>query len=161
MTPQLEKALELARLLMAPWQTSFATPAPDRLDVCMPAEDLLHAVQLLTEARWGYLSTITGLDLAPAENALELLYHFSHGAAVLTLRVKLPHESPVVASIDRFAFIASVYEREIREMLGVEFIGMRDTSRLFLPDEWPQGQYPLRKAWNRAALQVAAQPQGE
>lgn len=160
MTPQLEKALEMARLLMAPWQTTFAALAPDRLDVSLPPEDLLHAVELLTESHWGYLSTITGLDLAPAENALELLYHFSHGAAVLTLRVKLPHENPIIASIDQFAFIASVYEREIREMLGVEFNGMRDTSRLFLPDEWPEGQYPLRKAWSRAALQAITQPQG-
>lgn len=160
MTPQLEKALEMARLLMAPWQTTFAAPAPDRLDVSLPPEDLLHAVELLTEARWGYLSTITGLDLAPTENMLELLYHFSHGAAILTLRVKLPHQSPAIASIDKFAFIASVYEREIREMLGVEFIGMRDTSRLFLPDEWPQDQYPLRKAWSRANLEAALQPQG-
>jgi len=30
-------------------------------------------------------------------------------------------------------------------MLGVTFRGAPDTARLFLPDDWPEGVYPLLK----------------
>jgi NADH-quinone oxidoreductase subunit D len=39
---------------------------------------------------------------------------------------------------------ADVYEREIREMFGIEFNGM-NYENLLLPDGFPEGLYPLRK----------------
>ncbi|HQP91511.1 MAG TPA: NADH-quinone oxidoreductase subunit C [Candidatus Omnitrophota bacterium] len=41
---------------------------------------------------------------------------------------------------------ASLFEREIKEMFGVQPLGSPDQRRLNLHDEvWPQGSYPLRK----------------
>ena len=41
---------------------------------------------------------------------------------------------------------ASFFEREIKEMFGIEPLGAPDTRRLKLHDEvWPEGFYPLRK----------------
>jgi NADH:ubiquinone oxidoreductase subunit C len=36
-------------------------------------------------------------------------------------------------------------EREIHEMFGVNFIGHPQLETLLLPDDWPQGVFPLRK----------------
>jgi NADH:ubiquinone oxidoreductase subunit C len=36
-------------------------------------------------------------------------------------------------------------EREIHEMLGVEFKGHPNMKRLLLADSFPEGKYPLRK----------------
>jgi Ni,Fe-hydrogenase III component G len=30
-------------------------------------------------------------------------------------------------------------------MFGITVAGAPDSSRLFLPDQWPEGSYPLRK----------------
>ncbi len=54
--------------------------------------------------------------------------------------------SPSFDSLAKDMFSASLFEREMREMFGIEPLGSPDTRRLSLHDEvWPQGQYPLRK----------------
>jgi Ni,Fe-hydrogenase III component G len=40
---------------------------------------------------------------------------------------------------------AVLYERDLMEMLGVQVKGHPDPRRLFLPDDWPAGKFPLRK----------------
>lgn len=87
--------------------------------------------------------TVSGTD---TRAALELLYHFSSDAegAVLSLRVALPKERPEIDSLAPHLKAAEWVERELREMLGVEFRGHPDPRRLLLSDDWPQGVHPLR-----------------
>ena len=87
--------------------------------------------------------TISGTD---TRAALELLYHFSADAegAVLSLRVALPKENPAIDSLSPYLKGAEWVERELREMLGVEFRGHPDPRRLLLADDWPEGAHPLR-----------------
>jgi NADH-quinone oxidoreductase subunit C len=40
---------------------------------------------------------------------------------------------------------AVLYEREVHDLLGVVFDGHPSLERLILPDDWPEGVYPLRK----------------
>ena len=37
------------------------------------------------------------------------------------------------------------YEREVRDMFGLQPVGLPDERRLVLPDDWPDDLYPLRK----------------
>jgi NADH-quinone oxidoreductase subunit C len=37
-------------------------------------------------------------------------------------------------------------EREIHEMLGIKFIGHPRLTHLLLDDDWPKGDFPLRKS---------------
>jgi Ni,Fe-hydrogenase III component G len=37
-------------------------------------------------------------------------------------------------------------------MLGVNVEGLPEGKRYPLPDDWPDGQYPLRKDWNKKML---------
>jgi NADH:ubiquinone oxidoreductase subunit C len=145
--------IEGARDILAPWtqETDDAVDeqAPDRLYVLIAPSDLLDAVKALhTDARWGYLATITGVDLGVEAGEIEVLYHFASGANVTTLRVRIPRDNPQVPTL--YGLIPSVtfYERELIEMLGVTVEGTPNTDRLFLPDDWPEGIYPLRKDFN-------------
>ncbi len=138
-------ALEIAQTLLAQWARETATPEPKRLDVTITPADLIPAVTALREARWGYLAAITGLDKGKDKAQIEVLYQFCSGAAVLTLRVTIPRDAAVVPSVCGVIPSASFLERELMEMLGVQAEGTPDTSRLFLPDDWPAGVYPLRK----------------
>lgn len=53
---------------------------------------------------------------------------------------------PVFESLSRFIHSASFFEREMKEMFGIEAQGAPDDRRLRLHDEvWPSGAYPLRK----------------
>ncbi len=141
-----ETLLQRAGEILAPFTRSTNTPESNRLDVHIAASDLVPATKALTEASWGYLATITGTDLGQEANHIEALYHFCEGAAVATLRVLLPREGcPEIASVSDLIPVASFFERELGEMLGVTVVGTPDPSRLFLADDWPEGVYPLRK----------------
>lgn len=55
-------------------------------------------------------------------------------------------DNPHFSSLAKDIHSASLFEREIREMFGIEPQGNPDLRRLRLHDEvWPQGFYPLRK----------------
>jgi len=137
----LKTALEL--LAVAP--SAVAQPEPNRCDVRLEPGDLVAAAAKLQAAHWGYLSAITGLDHGPASGELEALYHFCHGAAVLTLRVRLPRQGAALPSLCDLTAIAGPLERELSEMFGININGSPDRNRLYLPDEWPPELYPLRK----------------
>ncbi|NMC80497.1 MAG: hydrogenase large subunit, partial [Chloroflexi bacterium] len=42
---------------------------------------------------------------------------------------------------------ATLYERELMEMMGVQLVGTPSSDRLLLPDEWPENVFPLRKSF--------------
>ncbi len=139
-----EAALDTAVTILAPWGPTATRPEPTRLDVTIAREHLLDAVAALQGARWGYLSAMTGLDL-PATGEFEVLYHFCAGAAIVTLRVRAPKADATVPSICGLIPSASFFERELSEMFGITVAGTPNPARLFLPDDWPEGVFPLRK----------------
>ena len=139
-----EAMLRAAVELLAPWARESGTPEPGRRDVVVDAGDLLDAVAALRAAGAGYLAAITGLDEGPA-GAIEVLYHFCAGAAVLTLRARLQRDAATVPSLCAIVPSAGLFERELREMLGVDVDGLPDPSRLYVAEDWPAGVYPLRK----------------
>jgi NADH:ubiquinone oxidoreductase subunit C len=166
-------SMETAEAILQPMVERFGYQGEYRLDAYISVHRLLEAVQILLNNGWIHLSAITGVDLpapgpaaagAPAsenppalhdvpeigaqdaaESRIELLYHFCLGPAILTLRTSLAYSNPVAPSICGLLSYATLYERELIEMFGVTFEGTPDTSRLLLPDDWPDGVYPLRK----------------
>lgn len=156
----LEETLQRAENLLQPYGQNFNRPELNRLDVYLQRENLLAAVQALLEARWGYLSTITGIDRpsaaveegqTPMEGEIEVLYSFCSGAAVVSLRVRVPYSDAALPSICPLIPSATLGERELMEMFGIKVEGTPDTSRLILADSWPEGVYPLRKSFVPAA----------
>ena len=148
-----ETKLHEAQVLVQPWAQEVTTPEPPRLDAVIEPGDLLAAVKALRDAGWGYLSAITGVDLGVEDGQLEVLYHFSEGAAILTLRVRVSREgSPSVPSIYGLIPSVSFYEREIQEMFGITVENTPNKDRLFLPEDWPDGVYPLRKDFSMDQL---------
>jgi NADH:ubiquinone oxidoreductase subunit C len=154
-----EKAIEIGRELAERWTFHLETrqPEPNRLDVLLasPADLVPFAVGLRVQ-RIGYLAAVTGLDLGPEAGQLELLYHFCYGAAIVTLRLSVPRQGAVVPTLSAIIPSAESSEREIAEMFGVTFDGLRAAGHLYLPDEWPESTYPLRKDWTPPVLAGAA-----
>ena len=166
-----ETALKFATELLAPWTRSATNPEANRLVVSISRDNLKKAVQALLDAHWGYLSCIFGVDFpgnlgpqpeekqwqrlneseflqaARQEGIVRVHYVFCNGAACVTLRVAPHYSSLHVPSICDLIPSASLMERELMEMFGVIVDGTPDTRHLLLPDQWPDGEYPLRKGW--------------
>lgn len=81
-------------------------------------------------------------------SGIEILYHFSHDSSgkMISLRTLIvDKKNPQMPSIALMIKGAEWIEREIWELLGINFIGHPDLRHLLLIDDWPQGKYPLRK----------------
>jgi NADH-quinone oxidoreductase subunit C len=77
----------------------------------------------------------------------EVVYHllsYKHGH-VFGLKVYLPRENPIVASVESLWGVANWHEREAFDMFGIAFTGNTDLRRILLPDDWTG--HPLRKDW--------------
>ena len=97
--------------------------------------------------KYPHLAIISSSDLG-AE--VELIYHFTmyygHHLEELSLglRVRLPKINLKIPTITDLIPGAIFTERETQEMMGVEVVGIPDSRRLFLPEDFPQGVYPWR-----------------
>jgi NADH:ubiquinone oxidoreductase subunit C len=115
------------------------------------AEDLVPAMEALLREGITHLSTISGLDDG---ERYELLYHmlrygdYEDGdlgpATAVTVRLFLDRDDPEITSLVDTVPGASMYEREVMDMLGVEFEGHPKPERLMLADDWEAGP-PMRK----------------
>lgn len=139
-----------AEALLSRWMEGAARPQPHRLDLEIASGELLEAVGTLVSARWGYLVAISGVDPGIETDTLWALYHFAEGAAVVTLRVIMPRQTPAVPTIRELIPLAGIYEQELSEVLGITIMGAAPRGRLFLADDWPEGVYPLRKEFQPA-----------
>lgn len=137
-------ALQTAITLVSPYAKSSSTPIAHRIDMFLDVDKLLPAVKALQAAKWGYLSAISGLD-HPESNEIEVLYHMCSGATIVNLRIRTPRTAAHVPSVCGIIPAATFFERELSEMFGITVTDTPNPDRLFLPDEWPAGVYPLRK----------------
>ncbi|HTY13647.1 MAG TPA: NADH-quinone oxidoreductase subunit C [Candidatus Omnitrophota bacterium] len=89
-------------------------------------------------------STASGLD---TRAGVEILYHLAidREGLLVSLRVLVPKPELKMQSFFDIMPAVEWVEREIHEMLGVDFTGHPNLKRLLLPDDWPEGVYPFRK----------------
>jgi len=153
---EMNSILDSGKNIIAPRIMESKTPEENRLDVWVLPENFKEVVRSLVENHWGYLMTITGLDIPAVispENEeiqggeLEGLYHFANEDAIITIRVKVPYSKPQIDSICDLIPSATIYEREAIELFGFEILNTPSTEKLVLPDSWPEGVYPLRKSF--------------
>lgn len=96
------------------------------------------------------LCTITGQDEG---GSFLIIYHLARNdGTVLNLKVKIQKMNARWKSIGTKFPGGIIYEREIVDLLGVQFEGLPPGPRYPLPDDWPAGQYPLRKDWQATNL---------
>lgn len=109
----------------------------------VPARLVEVAHALINSHRLRFI-TASGVD---SRFSVEVLYHFSADpeGVVLTLRVTLAKDDLEIDSLAPITRAADWIEREIHEMLGVNFRGHPDPRRLLLADDWPEGKHPLRR----------------
>ncbi|HMB25094.1 MAG: NADH-quinone oxidoreductase subunit C [Chloroflexota bacterium] len=141
-----EQSLKTAEELLVTWNKEATHPETNRLDAVVTKEDLRPAVQALHDAHWGYLSSITGMDLGVESGQMEALYHFCNGPAITTLRVRTPRtDEAAVPTIEDIIPPAMFFERELHETVGIQIEGTKHSERLFISDDWPEGVYPMRQ----------------
>lgn len=127
--------------------TEQAAVSTRRIYLGVPAQRFMDILTYCAQdLGFSYLCTITGLDTG--EN-FEFIYHLANGEGiVLSLKYLTSREDPVVIpSVLPIYAGATFYERELEGLLGVKVEGLPEGRQYPLPDNWPQGEYPMRKDW--------------
>ena len=112
-----------------------------------------HFIEVLTylrdELSFNSLCTVTGLDMG---DQFQLIYHVAKNSGViLSLKENAPKSDPVFDTATELYKGGVLFELEARNLLGLTIHGIPEDIRYPLPDNWPEGQYPLRKEWKSLA----------
>jgi NADH-quinone oxidoreductase subunit C len=122
---------------------------PRRLYISIPRERLTEAAKFLHRERGMRLAICTGID---TRAGFEVLYHFSEDktGTMYTLKVVAPKDDPRLESQASWFPAADWIEREMRELLGIDFPGHPNLVPLLTSDtDWDKGKYPLRRDFER------------
>ena len=125
-------------------EVKVEVPRQHRVMVYTPIEQFIRTMKFLREKGITHVSTISGVDKI-TENRFEILYHLYWEKNVISVRVEIPRDAPEVPTVSNIFPGALIYEREIQDMFGIKVKDIPDNRRLLLYDEWPEGEYPLRK----------------
>jgi NADH-quinone oxidoreductase subunit C len=91
-----------------------------------------------------YLTSISGVDYPERSPRFDLVYHFVSLKYKHVLAIKVGvGEKEVAPSLTPLWKSADWNEREIFDLLGIQFSGHPDLRRILLPDQWKG--HPLRK----------------
>ena len=133
-------------------QGKICIPRVRRIFAEVPREEFMNVLEYaVKELGFDWLCTITGLDVG---DDLQFIYHVAEkNGVVLNLKQNAPKSDPVIKSVTPIFNGATFYEKELVDMLGAVVEGLPKSGRRYpLPDDWPEGQYPLRKDWNPEML---------
>ena len=118
---------------------------PRRVYFSAKKEDIRKVASFLFKDLELRFSIASGVD---TPDGFEILYHFcdDKSGEVYSVRVLIEDKkSPSIDSITPLFAGAEWIEREMWELLGINFTGHPNLKRLLLDEEWPEGEYPLRK----------------
>lgn len=115
-----------------------------RVYVTVAQEDAKEVVRYLFSDLEARMSIASGIDTRPG---IEILYHLAMDKHNMIITVKALVRKPELEmpTFTDFMPAANWIEREIHELLGVDFIGHPNLETLLLPDDWEPGVFPLRK----------------
>ncbi len=122
---------------------------PRRLYIKIPRADLTAVAKFLHNERGMRLSICTGID---TREGFEILYHFSEDSTgiIYTVKVLVPKDEPEVESLGSWFPAAQWIEREMHELLGVNFIGHPNLVPLLTSDnDWDPERKPLRRDYEQ------------
>ena len=108
-------------------------------------ENLLDAAAKAQELGFDQLSVITGVDYEDRVEAIYNLFSYDNKHN-LVLKVILDHDNPEVDSLTSLWKGADWLERETYDLVGINFTGHPNLTRILLPEGW--NGHPLRKDYD-------------
>lgn len=103
-------------------------------------KDLLNVLNKLKLAGIHRIVSISGVDTG---KKIDVVYHFNMEGKLINLKTSLSKKALFIKSITNIFPGATLFERELSEMLGVKIVGHPDMKLLFLDKKSPKT--PLRK----------------
>lgn len=123
---------------------SYDSPSFNRGYIEVESKNILTVSNSLYNDLGVRFITATGFDTS---KSIEIFYHYNFDKLnfVLTVKTVIQRENPSIDSISKIFDGALWIEREMHELLGIDFLGHPKLKHLLLPDDWEEGNYPYRR----------------
>ncbi len=118
--------------------------SPRRTYMTISREKVYDFVEFLYKEKGFRFSIATGID---TRDGIEIIYHFSHDEAgtYYNIKVLVPKDDLKIKSMTTLLPATDWIEREIHELLGVDFVGHPNLVPLLTAETWPADLCPLRR----------------
>ena len=115
-----------------------------RVYIDIDKEDIKDTANFIFKDLGARFNIASGVD---TPKQIEILYHFSFDelSLVVSIRTFVDKGNCQIDSLAPTIKATGWIEREIHELLGVDFKGHPDLRPLLLPDDWPKDKFPLRR----------------
>jgi len=139
-----DRAKRLVEALQHLYPEVEAADSHGYLSVSVPVETLERAARVLKDQLgYRYLSMVTAVDWPDRIDVIYLAFTLEHAHGVL-LQASLPRvELPDCPSLTSVWAGAEFQEREVYDLMGINFVGHPDLRRILTEDDFPG--HPLRK----------------
>jgi NADH:ubiquinone oxidoreductase subunit C len=119
-----------------------------RYYITIPKEKIGNMTKFLYQEKGLRLAIATGID---TREGFEIIYHFSLDSAgtLFNIKVLIPKDNPTIQSLAPIFESANWIEREIHELLGINFEGHPNMKPLLTADDWPEDKHPLRRDYEQ------------
>jgi len=113
--------------------------------LAVPRAQLHSVAARLKDFGFERFGMVTAVDFG---DDFELVYRLqsSRFGVGLFLKTEVPRDEPAIETITDLWPAADWQEREVYDLMGVEFIGHPDLRRILLPEDWVG--HPLRKDYH-------------
>ncbi len=128
-------------------EVSIKIHSPRRTYIRISKDRVYDFAKFLFEEKKCRLSIATGID---TREGLEIIYHFTLDEAGTYYNIKtvIPKDDLQIKSLATFLPAANWIEREIHELLGVDFVGHPNLKPLLTAETWPADLCPLRRDYS-------------
>jgi len=135
-------------------ERAYASSDSTYFAISIPVEDWVAFAEAAKTRGFDTFSDLFAIDHftdAPLfEVVLNLVAMIANERIVVSTTV--PYDDPTVPTLTGIFAGANFYEREAFDLMGIEFPGHPDLTRILMPDEW-EG-HPLRKDYDIGAVPV-------
>jgi NADH-quinone oxidoreductase subunit C len=144
MNPEIKNIIEDLKKKFEPEILNVTEKNDKRITVDIPGKAILKISRYLYHDQHFRFIIASALQ---TKKGFEIYYHFSFDSAglILNLHVILPEEKPEVESLTVLFEGANWIEREMHEILGINFLNHPNLEKLISQGNWAEGVYPYRK----------------
>jgi Ni,Fe-hydrogenase III component G len=115
-----------------------------RIIITIKPDSIIHVARYLYKTAGFRFIIATALH---TKRGFEIHYHFSKDASglILNIHVILDKENPQIESLSNMFNASNWIEREMHELLGINFLNHPNQEKLISEGNWAEGVYPMRK----------------
>lgn len=144
MKQEIQNIIEEIKKKFGPEILNVTEKSDTRITVDIPGNAIIKISQHLYRDLHFRFIIASALE---TKKGFEIYYHFSFDSTglIMNLNVILPKEKPEIESLTVLFESANWIEREMNEILGINFLNHPNLEKLISQGNWAEGVYPYRK----------------